>query len=646
MAAAALNELIAAGHFEAAAAIADQLLEQSPQDPQLWHARGFIALKLGQPEAACRSLERAVELSPHAAPLLTALGSVQALLGRYREAEAVLHRAWRGNTADHATLHKLAQVLRDLGKLDEAVMLARRLVQHNPQDGPGWRLLGDIALRKGDAGAALRACERALTLLPELPALHFETAQAALALGWLPRTREALDRALALDPKLWAARAARLKLKRAVCDWRELDADRDPLLELARLELPGCEAAALLDETAEPEVLLGAARAEARSRQRQIVDLPRPQLRTPPRRGPAVPLRLGLLGDRFGDDAVGRAVVDLLERLKSQPVDLTVFSCRLGDGSAVRRRVQECWPVVELEHWPAARAAQRIADAGLHVLLDVSGSGNGLAATLLALKPCAVQVRWLTQPQSAGADWIQALLADAIVIPEKEHRHYSERVLGLPCCGLPLDGRRSPPAAADRARFGLPAQGAILASFCDPAKLNATVCAAWARILAQAPQAQLWLGGGQSPDLVLANLRQAFGGLGIAPERLWIAPPAGYDEHLARLTVVDLFLDPWPHGTRFAAGDALLAGCPVLTWPGRHAAGRFAASLNAHLGLTDLNCLSEKQYIDTAAAIANNAAAPEVLKETVRQARLHSPSFDLRKTAIALVEACGMLADA
>lgn len=645
-ASASLYALIAAGQYDLAAAIAETLLGQTPDDAGLWHARGYIALQLGHLEAASRSLERAVDLAPHHAAHLTALGSVLAMRGRFKEAEAVLHRAWRLDAQDRGSLYKLACVLRDLGKVDEAVMLARRLVQQDAADGPAWRLLGDIALRKNDLSAALRAFERALPLSPPQAMLHYETALAALAAGQLRRAREALDAALALDPKLWAARAARLKLKRALCDWSALADDREPLLELARLELPGADVATLLDESADPAVLLGAARAESRSRQRQVADLPRPALRAPPRRGPAVPLRLGLLGDRFGDEPVGRAVVDLLERLKSQAVELTVFSTRLGDGSAIRKRIQDCWPVVELEHWPAARAAQRIADAGLHVLLDVSAPTNAMAATVLALGPCAQQVRWLNAPASAGAPWIQVLLADSVTIPAHEHRHYSERVLNLPTCVLPIDARRSPPPVADRARFGLPAEAVVLACLGDPAALHPAVCAAWARILLGAPRAVLWLAGGLAPEQVLQHLRGAFALHGVAPERILLAGAGCFEDVLAQLTVVDLYLDPWPHGGRFEVADALLAGCPVLTWPGRHAAGRFAASLNAHLGLVDLNCLSLQQYIDTAIAIANNPAAPEVLRETVRQARLNSPAFDLRRSAVALVEACALLADA
>jgi len=61
-------------------------------------------------------------------------------------------------------------------------------------------------------------------------------------------------------------------------------------------------------------------------------------------------------------------------------------------------------------------------------------------------------------------------------------------------------------------------------------------------------------------------------------------------EHLARHRAADLFLDTLPYNAHTTASDALWAGLPVLTLPGRAFAARVAASLLAAIGLPELIC--------------------------------------------------------
>ena len=61
------------------------------------------------------------------------------------------------------------------------------------------------------------------------------------------------------------------------------------------------------------------------------------------------------------------------------------------------------------------------------------------------------------------------------------------------------------------------------------------------------------------------------------------------DDHLARLTLADLFLDTLPCNAHTTASDALFMGVPVITTPGPTFAGRVAASLLSAVGMPELD---------------------------------------------------------
>ena len=75
------------------------------------------------------------------------------------------------------------------------------------------------------------------------------------------------------------------------------------------------------------------------------------------------------------------------------------------------------------------------------------------------------------------------------------------------------------------------------------------------------------------------NLGKEAAARGINPERLVFADRLPLAEHLARHRLADLFLDTLPYNAHTTASDALWAGLPVLTCPGRSFAARVAASL-------------------------------------------------------------------
>ena len=68
------------------------------------------------------------------------------------------------------------------------------------------------------------------------------------------------------------------------------------------------------------------------------------------------------------------------------------------------------------------------------------------------------------------------------------------------------------------------------------------------------------------------------------------------EDHLARLSLADLFLDTLPYNAHATASDALWVGVPVLTVAGASFPGRVATSLLHAVGMADLVAPSLAAY--------------------------------------------------
>jgi predicted O-linked N-acetylglucosamine transferase (SPINDLY family) len=635
-----VRALIQTGQLGAAAQQIEALLAQQPSDPVLWEMRGFVALNLGDGECAVRSLERAVELQPGQVRWLAALGNTLFTLRRLREAEVALHQAFRLAPHDHSLMLKLAQCLYGLHKPDEAAMLARRLVSLDSVQPAAWRLLGQIALAKPDAAAALRALERASAQAPDDARVYVELAQSCVANGDLRRAHAALERARKLDPRLRPALVELIWLKQQLAVWDGLLPAIAELEAHVRLGLPTLSPRVqqvLVGASGDPQLQQQAAQLAAQAQARAVADLRHPQLSAPPRHSVSTPLRIGVLCEDFADRAAVRALVEVLERLRSQPVEVTLFATGRSAGGVLRKRLQAVWPMVELHDWPLPRAAQRVADAGLHVLLDASGGGGEIRSSLPILRVAGLQLAWPGLPATAAASWIDGIVGDRVLLSDTDEQPWQgEPAWRLDCCAVSLDTRIQAVAGLDRAAAGLPERGFIFAHLGGPRYYHPSVFDTWASILRRADDSLLWLAPGPAAQWTAALLRDEMLLRGIAATRVYFITEDAPDLNLARLALVGLVLDSFPLSAREQASLAALAGVPVLSLPGPTLASRFAASLNVHQQLADLNCGSVQHYIDTAVAIANNPAASDILRTTLKTRRGPGSVLDMQHTADAL----------
>src|SRR5262249_25109502 len=162
-----------------------------------------------------------------------------------------------------------------------------------------------------------------------------------------------------------------------------------------------------------------------------------------------------------------------------------------------------------------------------------------------AMRPAPIQVNYLAYPGTIGAEYMDYILADQIVIPREHQSFFSEKVVYLPDTYQANDSKkRVAERIPTRDEVALPKKGFVFCCFNNNYKITPPVFDIWMRLLRAVEGSVLWLLRDNSSAEI--NLCKEAAARGIDPARLVFADRRPHEHHLARQRLADLFLDTLP----------------------------------------------------------------------------------------------------
>jgi len=298
-------------------------------------------------------------------------------------------------------------------------------------------------------------------------------------------------------------------------------------------------------------------------------------------------IRLAYLSGDLCTHAVGLLMADLIEAHDRSSFEIYAFDHSPEDGSAYRTRLINAFDVfVDIKGLDDRQAAQRIAEHGIDVLIDLHGLRRGAIPGILALNPAIHQGKYLGFMGTTAMPWIDFVITDRTVYPEKLAAFTSEQPMYVDGCFIPVVKPTATAKTLSRADVGLPDKARVLACFNNVYKITEPIFDAWMHVLQQADDAVLWLLD-DNPAATL-NLKEQVMRHGIDPSRVIFAPRTSYDEYCQRLTLADIYLDTYPYNAGSTARDVLRSRVPMVTLCGKTMVSRMAASMMQSVGLGDL----------------------------------------------------------
>lgn len=593
---------------------------------------GLAASRAGDWARAREEFTRATRLAPADALMWMNLARACERTGDLAGASEAAGRATVLDPASPVAVRMAAEYLLQQHRPDQAVRLFEAMDAGAPRDAEWHAAHGNALFLAGRAREAVDAYFRSLSLDVAVALTHYRLGLCFKDLAMPLEASECFRTAVSLDEGSVRALALSLLVHegRQACDWTRTEEDTRALLaavdaaDVSTVRLLSPFALLALDAT--PAQLLHV----ARLRSQRLAEGVLPMAPPGPRR--AGRLRVGYLSSDFHAHATSLLIAEMLERRDTRRFEVFLYSHSRDDGSAIGQRVRAaCEHFVDVTNDSHRAIAERIRADGIDVLVDLKGHTRDSRMDVLAWRPAPVQATWLGYPATTGADFIDYFIGDEVTTPLSLAADYSEHLAQLPVCYQPNDRSRPLPPAPPRAELGLPADAVVLCCFNQTYKLSPHLLDLWARVMAGAPRAVLWMLA-WNPH-AQANLLRELANRGVGPDRVVFAPRLDLADHIARLRAADLFLDTWPCNAHTTASEALWAGVPVLTVPGATFASRVAASLVRACGLPDLACPDENSFVALATGLANEPETLQGVKLWLDSNRATSPLFDAARFA-------------
>lgn len=582
----------------------------------------FALHRAGQLAQAARLYGEIIRAEPANAEALYLLGFLHFQSGEFGEAERLLGASLAINPNAPDALYNRAQALMKLKRGGEALLLFDRLLATNPGIAEAWHGRGMALSALARDEEAILSYGRALAIRP-LPETLNNRANVLFGLKRFEESAADYEAILATGRDIPYARGSMVFSRLHGCDWRGLAEQKERIAAELRAGGRVAQPGAMLAISDSPEDQRRAAEIWAASE-------------VPPARHPLWAgerysherIRLAYISADFCSHAVAYLIAGVMEAHDRNRFEVTAISLGSDDGSDIRQRIANaCEHFIDASGRDDAEIAGLVRSRETGIAIDLMGYTGGSRMGIFASRPAPVQASFLGFPGTTGAPYIDYLIADPIVVPKDDRRHFRETIAYLPDTYLPSEFARTIAKTPSRREAGLPETGFVFCSFNNTYKLTPELFGLWMRLLRTVEGSVLWLGEGNSASA--RNLKREAEDHGIDPRRLVLAPfLQAREDHLARLRLAGVFLDTLPYGGHASALDALWAGVPVLTCLGKTFAGRVAASLVSAAGIPELAASSLAEYERIALELATGEQKLSQLKTKLAANREAAALFD------------------
>lgn len=285
----------------------------------------------------------------------------------------------------------------------------------------------------------------------------------------------------------------------------------------------------------------------------------------------------------------------------------------------------------------------------------MNGYTKGAKNEIFALRPAPIQVLWLGYPNTSGATFIDYLITDKVCSPPELQHYYTEKLaymnrtvfigdhkqmysdLNLKSILHMNNGNNDTNKSCSnelvsnnitREMYKLPNDVIVYCNFSQLYKIDPDTLRMWANILEKVPNSVLWLL--QFPSDGEHNLRKSAESLNVDQSRIIFSQTEHKEKHMLRIQLADIFLDTPLCNGHTTCLDALWAGTPIITLPGKTFASRVAASQLTTLGCTETIAQNKEDYVKKAIKFGSDNTLLQSVKSKIWSLKMESKLFDCK----------------
>ncbi|CAL4122228.1 unnamed protein product, partial [Meganyctiphanes norvegica] len=414
-------------------------IELQPNFPDAYCNLANALKEKGQVSEAEECYNTALRLCPTHADSLNNLANIKREQGLTEDATRLYLKALEVFPEFAAAHSNLASILQQQGKLNEALMHYKEAIRIQPTFADAYSNMGNTLKEMQDIQGALQCYTRAIQINPAFADAHSNLASIHKDSGNIPEAIQSYRTALKLKPDFPDAYCNLAHCLQIVCDWTDYDARMKKLVsivgdQLDRNRLPSVHPHHSMLYPLSHEYRRAIANRHANLCLEKINVLHRQPFKYPTELAPDGRIRIGYVSSDFGNHPTShlmQSIPGLHDRAK---VEIFCYALSPDDGTTFRSKISNgAEHFIDLSQIPCnGKAADRINQDGIQILLNMNGYTKGARNEIFALRPAPIQVMWLGYPGTSGAPFMDYLITDRITSPVKVALQYSEKLAYMP----------------------------------------------------------------------------------------------------------------------------------------------------------------------------------------------------------------------
>ena len=610
-------------NYSQAAVYFEKALQKQENFFEALHDLGTTQAHLGLKEAALDSYTKALSLRQDSPELYFNLARLQDDYRHFEQALQYYNQSIELAPDFVEAISNRAIALKELKRYQEAFASYDFAIQLQPDFAEAWSNKGLAFSDLRRYQEALECYEQAIKLKPNYLDAWVNKSSVLHTLKRYTQAIAAYQQVLKLNPDTNCIYGSLVHAKSTICDWSSFGQDIEYInqmidagvnvippfawLLLSDSEESNLKAAELFTAHQYPERRNHSA-FESKVKNKKI--------------------KLGYYSHDFYNHATAFLMAEFFELHNKERFEIVAFSFSPNMQDEMHQRLVNAFDqFIDVNIMTDQQVAELSREMGIDIAIDLKGYTTNCRTGIFSHRAAPIQVNYLGYPASMGADYMDYIIADSVIIPQKNRPFFREKIAYLPNSYQVNDSKRKVSERVfSSGEFDLPENGFVYCCFNNNFKITPNIFDSWARILKAVPGSVLWLL--EDNALAKANLIKEAQLRGLSADRLVFAGRLDLPEHLARHRVADLFIDTVPCNAHTTASDALWVGLPVLTMLGETFAGRVAASLLSAIDMPELIAKNLDEYEALAIDLAKNPEKLHALKEKLQKNRLTTPLFN------------------
>ena len=608
--------------FDSAIKAFNQAIEVKPDYAEAFNNLGMLYKELGQESKAFESYYEAINIMPEYDEAYNNLGILLMASGQFDKAIESYKIAIKFNKGFIEAINNIGIAYMNIGQIDEAINYYQKAIAINPNFALTYNNLGIAYKRLHNLDAAVKSYKKALKLDPNYFDAYGNYGNLLTDLHDYSEALSKYNRAYELNSSSDYTLGNIIHTKMHLCIWEDYYSEINELKAQINEGFKRIDAFSFMALVDDPKLQERVSLIYSNDRfpkSHVLPDINKYQKRPK--------IRIGYFSGDFREHPVSTLTAGLYENHNREFFEVYAFSYGPDTNDEMNLRIKSGVDHFnDVQNMAHKDIALLVRSYEIAIAIDLGGYTVSGKTDVFAMSAAPIQISYIGFLGTMGAPYYDYLIADPIVIPEKNRQYYSEKIAYLPTYQVNDSKEALPEIFLTRKEIGLPESGFVFCCFNNTYKITPDTFDSWIRILNNVENSVLLI----YVDLESArkNLMNKFTSEGLDSSRLIFAKHVDRNEYLARYRMADLFLDTLPYNAATTASDALKMGLPVLTLEGNSFASRMASSVLSAANLPELITSSVGDYESLAIELATNPKKFNSIKvklnETIAKSALYN----------------------